>query len=142
MDQQGVVIVVPDKRPSDSIGNTLPPITNPLEVHNVNPRIYVELCGNNQTSGGEEGTKAHAELKPQKALQKEKGMADDGDNSTKFNGSETRRTNSENDKLFEEAVQKRQGEEWLRRIKDAHAMQMDQTPGPNFGLGMKRKRVP
>lgn len=126
--QQGVVIVVPDKRSSGSIGNTLPPITNPLEVQIVNPRIYVEFCGNNQTidyddDGGGGGFNDEASTR-------------------KFNGSEGhKRTNSEANKRFEEAVQQHEGAEWLRRIKDAHSMQMDHDHVLSSGLGMKKKRI-
>lgn len=117
-DQQGVVIVVPDKRPCDSIGNTLPPITNPLELQNGNPRIYVEFCSSHEAIDGE----------------------DDDDNGTKFNGTEAQRTNASNDLLFEEAVQHHEGTEWLMRIKDAHNMRKDQNQVLSTGLGMKRKR--
>lgn len=116
IDQQGVAAVVPNKRSCDSIGNTLLPITNPLQVQSEHPRIYVEFCSNNQTIG-------------------------EADNSTKLNGSENQRTNFENDKLFEEAVQQREGAEWLRRIKDAHPMHLEHPQVLNPGLGMKRKRI-
>lgn len=113
-DQQGgVVIVVPDKRSqSESIGNTLPPIMNPLEVQNVARRIYVKDSPNNQNNGNE------------------------------FNGSEIQRTNSRNDKLFEEAVEAHaEGVEWLKRIKDAQNVKMDHNHMLNTGLGMKKKRI-
>lgn len=132
-DQQGVVIVVPDKRRSpDSIGNTLPPITNPLEVQNVNPRIYVEFCANNQTIDYDDDVVVAA------AATAEKEQAA----TTKFNGSEERleRTNSEQAKRFEEAVAQHEGAEWLRRIKDAHhTTQMNDRA--DHVLGMKRKRI-